>query len=233
MRSEVGHGSQFWVEIPLIAADPAALPQSDAKLDIAAFQWLSGVRALVVDDSEMNLDVAFNILQRQGAEVSLCMNGQQALDWLATHAPAVDIVLMDMQMPVMDGFTATRHMREDARLNRIPVIAFTAGALASQKEQALASGASAFLTKPVDPQQLIATMRAELERRTGVPPQARLLDAQDFAAGQCFDALAPALRAHIGATLFDELAGRMAELDFKGAGLLLGPYGAGEKDLPP
>jgi PAS domain S-box-containing protein len=382
VRSEVGCGSLFWVDIPLIAGDPAALPQAEAKLDLAGFQWLSGVRALVVDDSEMNLDVAFNTLQRQGAEVSLCMNGQQALDWLAGHHHAVDIVLMDMQMPVMDGFTATRRMREDRLLSQIPVIAFTAGALASQKEQALAAGASAFLTKPVDPQQLIATIRAELERRTGVPPEARtlvrgmspgqawpeiagldadgarhrlggdpdlflsmverflgefagapsagdaqlagdglakrmhklvgsagligalgvarlaaqleslaqagdadgldgarraladalaglqqaampviaawqaqaawalerasqavapidraeidrlcaLLDAQDFEAGACFDAAAPALRAHIGATLFAELAARMAELDFRSASQLLKPYGSGRKD---
>ncbi|WP_374485280.1 PAS domain S-box protein [Zoogloea sp.] len=384
VSSELGQGSVFWVEIPLIAADPAALPQAEARLDLKGFQWLSGVRALVVDDSEMNLDVAFNILSRQGAEVSLCMNGQQALDWLAMHAGAVDIVLMDMQMPVMDGFTATRRIREDSRLSQIPIVAFTAGALASQKEQALAAGASAFLTKPVDPQQLIATLRAELERRRGVPPEARplargggepsggwpeiagldtaaarhrlgddvelyvsmvdrflgefteapadgavpagealakrmhklvgnagligavdiarraaqveslaqagdaaglapawqalsaalaglreaagpviaarqdaaaralelasqaagpvdrrqidtlcaLLEAQDFEAGACFDALAPALRAHIGATLFDELAGCMARLDFRGGHQLLKPYGTGETDLP-
>ncbi|MEO5797351.1 MAG: response regulator, partial [Rhodoferax sp.] len=98
----------------------------------AVGQDLAGVRVLVVDDSEINREVAQRILHQQGAEVLLAEDGQAALDWLRAQPNGVDIVLMDVQMPVMDGIEATRQLRRMPQFNDLPIVALTAGAFKSQ-----------------------------------------------------------------------------------------------------
>ncbi|WP_171013471.1 response regulator [Chitinivorax sp. B] len=86
---------------------------------------LTGISVLVVDDSEINREVASRILQSEGATVSLAPDGKAAIDWLLSHSSDVDVVLMDVQMPVMDGYEATRQLRETLHLYTLPVIALT------------------------------------------------------------------------------------------------------------
>jgi signal transduction histidine kinase/DNA-binding response OmpR family regulator len=111
---------------------------------------LDGLRILIVDDTEINREVAMRIFVSEGAQVALANDGRQAVDWLLTHADEIDIVLMDVQMPVMDGLTATRLIRTLPAISGLPVIALTAGAFKSQEEDALAAGMTGFLSKPFD-----------------------------------------------------------------------------------
>ncbi|WP_051516803.1 response regulator [Herbaspirillum sp. RV1423] len=139
---------------------------------------ITGVRVLVVDDSEINREVAKRILEADGAEVFTAADGKEAVDWLRERPQGVDIVLMDIQMPVMDGYTATHEIRETLQLRDLPVIALTAGAFKAQQEAAMAAGMNGFLSKPYNVDQIVSMVRqhiahlsaAELERRKHVAP---------------------------------------------------------------
>jgi len=111
---------------------------------------LMGVRALIVDDSDINREVAQRIFEREGAQVFLANDGQAAVDWLRANPQGVDVVLMDLQMPVLDGLNATELIRQDPLLQQLPVIALSAGVLRSQRDAALAVGMNDFIAKPLD-----------------------------------------------------------------------------------
>ncbi|RFB67449.1 MULTISPECIES: response regulator [unclassified Herbaspirillum] len=138
---------------------------------------ITGVRVLVVDDSEINREVAKRILEADGAEVFAAADGQEAVDWLRERPQGVDLVLMDIQMPVMDGYTATHEIRDTLQLRELPVIALTAGAFKAQQEAAMAAGMNGFLSKPYNVEQIISVVRqhiahlsaTELERRRTAP----------------------------------------------------------------
>jgi len=117
---------------------------------------LAHVRVLVADDSDINREVAQRILTGEGAQVVLVNDGQQALEWLQAHAQEIDIVLMDLQMPVMDGYEATRQIRDTLGLTDLPVVALTAGAFQEQKEAAAAAGMTDYISKPFDVEAAIA-----------------------------------------------------------------------------
>ncbi|HUY04572.1 MAG TPA: response regulator [Rhodocyclaceae bacterium] len=117
---------------------------------------LAHVRVLVADDSDINREVAQRILAGEGAHVILVNDGQQAVDWLQAHAQEIDIVLMDVQMPVMDGYAATRQIRDTLGLKDLPVVALTAGAFQEQKEAAAAAGMTDYISKPFDVEAAIA-----------------------------------------------------------------------------
>ena len=119
-----------------------------------------GIRALVVDDSEINREVAQRILEADGATVHLATDGKSAIDWLSDHPDAVDIVLMDVQMPEMDGYEATRRLRQlPPAVAALPVVALTAGAFKTQQEAAREAGMNGFVAKPFDVDTLIETIR--------------------------------------------------------------------------
>ena len=120
---------------------------------------LAGLRLLVVDDSDINREVAQRILAGQGATVALAEDGQQAIDWLVAHAGEVDLVLMDVQMPVLDGLEATRRLRRMAQFDGLPIVALTAGAFKSQHEAALAAGMTHFISKPFDVPSTVALIQ--------------------------------------------------------------------------
>jgi CheY-like chemotaxis protein len=117
---------------------------------------LTGLRILVVDDSEINRDVAQRVLSLEGAKVILASDGQQGVNWLLTHPDAADLVLMDIQMPVMNGYEATRRIRREPALANLPVIALTAGAFLEQQELANEAGMNGFIAKPFDVDAAIA-----------------------------------------------------------------------------
>ena len=121
---------------------------------------LQGWRILVVDDSEINREVALEILQGEGARVEVAANGAEALGLLEARQGAFDAVLMDVQMPVMDGYEATRRIRENPLLGRLPVIALTAGALRSQYRTALERGMDGFVPKPFEVDDLVNALLA-------------------------------------------------------------------------
>ncbi len=105
-------------------------------------------RVLLVEDNEMNRDMLVRRLNRAGLEVLVAADGQQALKLMLGEQPS--IVLMDMNLPVLDGWSASRRAKDDPRMRHIPIIALTAHAMAADRESALAAGCDDFATKPVD-----------------------------------------------------------------------------------
>ncbi len=132
-------------------------------------QWLAGVRVLVVDDSDINLEVAQSILEKQGAIVATCDNGGAALEYVRAHHREIDLVLMDVQMPELDGNEATRRIRGELQLHTLPIIALTGGALVVERQRALDAGMNDFLSKPFDPHSLILKVRRLVEQERGAP----------------------------------------------------------------
>ena len=161
--STPGVGSRFWVELTfgIATAEAVALQESPAA---PAGPGLPGVRVLVVDDSDINLAVARRILELEGAVVDVAGDGQQALDLLRIAPTAFDVVLMDVQMPVLDGHEATRRIREHPALRRLPIIALTAGALSSERQRASAAGMDDFISKPFHAKALVRSIRRHVRR---------------------------------------------------------------------
>ncbi|MFM2067405.1 MAG: hypothetical protein RLZZ584_2314 [Pseudomonadota bacterium] len=156
VSSTPGVGSEFAVELELALAEPGELPGPEVLADTADERALAGIRVLVVDDSDINLDVSRRILELQGARVELAGNGQEALELLKADPAAFDLVLMDVQMPVLDGHDATRLIRLHEGLHRLPIIALTAGGLSSERQRALDAGMDDFVVKPFDTRALVA-----------------------------------------------------------------------------
>jgi len=160
-----GQGSTFWFTARL---QPLTAPRPAAPAPRAEPGALAGCTILLVEDNAFNQLVARELLEDAGAIVVVADDGAQALDRLAEVR--VDCVLMDVQMPVMDGYEATRRIRADARLAGLKVIAMTANAGIEDQARCLAAGMDEFLTKPAAPETLIATIARALGR-TGTQPR--------------------------------------------------------------
>ncbi len=117
-------------------------------------------KILLVEDNEMNRDMLSRRLARKGYEVVLAVDGQNGVEMAQTQAP--DLVLMDMSLPVLDGWEATRRLKADAATQRIPVIALTAHAMSSDREKALEAGCDDYDTKPVELPRLLGKIEALL-----------------------------------------------------------------------
>ena len=117
-------------------------------------------KILLVEDNEMNRDMLSRRLQRKGYQVVLALDGQSGVEM--TQAEAPDLVLMDMSLPVLDGWEATRRLKADAATQHIPVIALTAHAMSSDREKALEAGCNDYDTKPVELPRLLAKIEALL-----------------------------------------------------------------------
>jgi signal transduction histidine kinase/CheY-like chemotaxis protein len=122
-----------------------------------AIQHIQGLRLLLVEDNEINQQVAREILEGAGLNVTLANNGQEAVN--AVKESSYDAVLMDVQMPVMDGYTATREIRREERFKELPIIAMTAHAMAGDEDKSFQAGMNAHVTKPIDPDQLFTTLQ--------------------------------------------------------------------------
>ncbi len=149
-----------------------ALPKIPAKvsavrrLDVAAYTHLRGVEALVVDDVDLNQDLMTDLLTTVGLKVRLAGNGERAIAEIRKRRP--DIVLMDCQMPVMDGFTATRYLRGLPEYADLPIVALTAGAMDRDRADSRAAGMDAHVTKPVVFDKLMLVIDQLLRRRSRV-----------------------------------------------------------------
>jgi CheY-like chemotaxis protein len=121
-------------------------------------EMLAGMRILLVEDNAINQQVASELLQAQGAVVTVADNGLIGVNAIKAARPLFDAVLMDLQMPVMDGLTATRLLRQDPRLKTLPVIAMTANAMATDREACLLAGMDDHVGKPFDVTDLVNTL---------------------------------------------------------------------------
>ncbi|MBW3572082.1 MAG: response regulator [Gemmatimonadetes bacterium] len=117
-------------------------------------------KILLVEDNEMNRDMLSRRLERRGYRVVLATDGQSGVDMAASEAP--DLVLMDMSLPVVDGWEATRRLKAAPATRDIPVIALTAHAMSSDREKALQAGCDEYDTKPIELPRLLAKMEALL-----------------------------------------------------------------------
>jgi len=139
--STPGEGSQFTITLPWKQRQYTILPAS-------AQSSATAPRILLVDDSIITLQTIYTFLQKQGYQISIAKTGTEALKLAATLQP--DLILMDVQMPDMDGLEATRRIRMNPKSKRIPVIAVTALAMPGDRERCLAAGANDYLSKPVN-----------------------------------------------------------------------------------
>ncbi|MBF0583126.1 MAG: response regulator [Magnetococcales bacterium] len=144
-------------------------PQQEEQSNITAImQQLGGARILLVEDNSINREVARGVLEQVGLQVEEAHNGQEAV-WMVGQT-RYDAVLMDIQMPVMDGITAAQHIRQDRRCQTLPIIAMTAHALDGDREKSLAAGMNLHITKPIDNDILYAALVQWIKPREQQPP---------------------------------------------------------------
>lgn len=161
VQSAPGQGSNFWFEIDCPAALPPAVDLAHDALDR---HTLEGVKVLLVEDHALNRLVCEGMLKAQGCEIASVNNGQEAVDWCREHGvDAVDLILMDVHMPVMDGFEATRQLR--AMGCRLPILALTANSFIEDRMASLNAGMNDHLTKPFAPQKLASVLKQWLGNR--------------------------------------------------------------------
>jgi len=165
LQSTPGEGSCFWAELPLPAT---AAPAVDPGPAGTGAEPLAGSRVLMVEDNPVNMTIAVAMLEHWGVEVEQAGDGAQAIaavERAEQSGRPLDLVLMDVQMPVMGGYEATRALRARPASRGLPIIALTAAALSSEREEALAAGMDGFLTKPVDTRKLYGALVAALASR--------------------------------------------------------------------
>ena len=168
-----GQGSSFsitsWFSIGL--AEDIIHAQADT--DTAVSHDFSGYHILLVEDFEVNRLLAVELLKDTGIIVDVAVNGMEAVDMVLAGESAYDLVLMDIQMPVMDGFEATRLIRADERFSSLPIIAMTAYALFEEREKILKAGMNANITKPIDVRNLLRVMALYLGKHEShtTPPE--------------------------------------------------------------
>ncbi len=151
LRSQEGIGSTFWFEIAAPLAQPDIAPELEAPAD----GWLNGMRILIVEDNPTNRLIASRMLDSLGASVETANDGAEGVE-VASRAP-FDLILMDVQMPVMDGVTATRAIRRlPAPAGEIPIVAMTANVFTHQQEGYREAGMTGAVSKPLSPARLLA-----------------------------------------------------------------------------
>jgi CheY-like chemotaxis protein len=123
------------------------------------------VKILLVEDNEMNRDMLSRRLVRKGYDIVIAIDGQQALDMAAAESP--DLILMDMSLPVIDGWETTRRVKANPDTKTIPIIALTAHAMVQDKDKAIEAGCDDFDTKPIDIQRLVGKIQALLDGHAG------------------------------------------------------------------
>lgn len=183
VESREGQGSRFFVRLPLRTAEQPSRPAPQAPA-AAAITTASGrpARVLIVEDNVVNQKVVVAILSKRGMETGVAGNGLEALDRLQKES--YDVVLMDVQMPYLDGIEATRKIREDLQLLDLPIIAMTAHAMTGDRERCLAAGMNDYVSKPVNPVGLIASIQRFLET---APPARRSPEPEEAPAVQSID----------------------------------------------
>jgi two-component system sensor histidine kinase/response regulator len=139
---------------------PNLLPAKvEGKTRTAEVRALEGAQVLLAEDNEINQQIAVELLTSAGVDVVVAANGREALEKLMQGSTSYDIVLMDIQMPEMDGYEATRRIRSEKRFADLPILAMTAHALLEERHKAMEAGMNDHISKPIDPQAMFETLR--------------------------------------------------------------------------
>lgn len=157
VQSVLGEGSNFWFEVRLLLAQSTDIDDLCAGEQPCDWRVAEGTRVLLVEDNELNQQVAAELLRAVGCSVDIAADGRQALNRLS--AQRFDLVFMDMQMPVLDGLAATRLLRRQPGLSSLPVIAMTANVSRHDHDNCLAAGMNDYVSKPFEPKTLYAVLR--------------------------------------------------------------------------
>ena len=162
VSSTVGQGSTFWFDLDLLVVTDVRIPP-EPQSDLQQITGYKGKKRklLIADDQPQNRRMFVKILETLGFEIAEAVNGQDALTLAATFQP--DLILMDLRMPQMDGFEATKKLRQDPRLKDIVVIAISASVFMTTRQESIAAGCDDFLTKPVQLEELLDCLRIHLQ----------------------------------------------------------------------
>ena len=173
VESKVGNGSTFTITLPWEPVAEPAVPSSAPRAAQALENAVSSqVRVLLVEDNLINQKVVLAILRKKGYQIDVANDGREALAKLEASRDGYDIVLMDVQMPVLDGLETTRIIRKDSRWNRLPIVSMTAHAMNGDRERCLQAGMNAYVSKPVQPSHLVSIIEKLLQERTLDIPRA-------------------------------------------------------------
>jgi PAS domain S-box-containing protein len=195
LQSALGVGSRFYftITLPLAAKPEQDGASTDALSDAdAGKQRLAKMHLLVVEDNFVNQQVAKELLQSEGAVVQLANHGQEGIEAVTSAKVPFDVVLMDLQMPVMDGFAATRHIRTVLGLVDLPIVAMTANAMASDREACLAAGMNDHVGKPFNLDNLVRVLRKQAGWNSGAGSSAMQQEAMPMRLQSGMDAAARA-----------------------------------------
>ncbi len=164
VKSTPNQGSEFIFTsiFPIAMQDHGQLP-SPQPLHIASKALQQGGHLLLVEDNQINQIIAEELLKKENYTIDIANNGQEAIDMLKEKH--YDAVLMDIQMPIMDGLTATKNIRQDSNFTQIPIIAMSAHAMTGDREKSLSAGMNDHITKPISPEILYATLQRLLHKK--------------------------------------------------------------------
>ena len=167
LHTKKGEGTEFVLRLELVLqAQPKPVEAKQQELlPEASSEYFAGKRLLLVEDNELNREIACMILCKYGFELETAENGQEAVEMVAAAAPGYyDLVLMDIQMPIMDGHEATRRIRalENPELAKVPIVAMTANAFDEDRRAAKDCGMNGFISKPINMQEVIQALRDNL-----------------------------------------------------------------------
>ena len=162
LESEPDVGTTFYFTAEFETAEPDGGAESADDDEYAVPEELLGTRVLLVEDNEINRLIAGEILETAGFKTDMAVNGIEAVEKVG--AGEYGIILMDLQMPEMDGFTATRIIRQDSRFDKLPIIAMTANAMQGDKEKSLEAGLDDHITKPIMPKLMLQTICSWLKK---------------------------------------------------------------------
>ena len=160
VESREGEGSTFTITLPL-KINPLAAPTEPDKNPKSQSRSIAGSKILLVEDNELNMEIAEFILQNEGAVVRKAWNGQEAVEiFRSSEEGEFDVILMDVMMPVMDGLTASRKIRDMDRWDakEVPIIAMTANAFEEDRRRSREAGMNRHLAKPLDAQEIVRTI---------------------------------------------------------------------------
>ena len=165
LQSALGRGSLFYFSLilPVVATDALTPTRPSPAADTKAIA-LAGMRILVVEDNLVNQQIASELLRGEGAVVQLANDGQEAIALIDAAQSPFDVVLMDMQMPVMDGLTATRTLRQQHDACALPIVAMTANAMDSDRLACLDAGMNDHVVKPFSLLQLTTVLQRVTSR---------------------------------------------------------------------
>jgi signal transduction histidine kinase/DNA-binding response OmpR family regulator len=172
VESVPGEGSTFSVVLPCEPApvSPSAAAAAKGGMGAPKATHSSSARILLVEDNVVNQKVVLAILRKKGYHIDVANDGQEALAKLEAAETGYALVLMDVQMPVLDGLEATRNIRRNPRWEQLPIVAMTAHAMNGDRERCIQAGMNAYISKPVQPAHLIAMIEKQLAGAASTPP---------------------------------------------------------------